>query len=116
IEVMAAGKAAIASRVGGVPELARHGREALLVEPKDVAGLARAMSRLAADAPLRRRLERCALRRARRFEWSSVAASYRGLYQRIVDKAAATVSAATRRRNRRSSSRIGPPKRFRSNA
>ena len=42
--------------MGGIPELARDGREALLVEPGDVAGLREALLRLEADTELARRL------------------------------------------------------------
>ena len=49
LEAMRDGKAAVATRTGGVPEMARHGREALLVAPGDAAGLADALARLAGD-------------------------------------------------------------------
>jgi glycosyltransferase involved in cell wall biosynthesis len=52
LEAMAAGKAVIASRVGGLPELVVDAATGLLVEPRDVAGLANAIAKLASDRTL----------------------------------------------------------------
>jgi glycosyltransferase involved in cell wall biosynthesis len=52
LEAMAAGKAVIASRVGGLPELVVDAATGLLVEPRDVAGLANAIAKLARDRTL----------------------------------------------------------------
>ena len=49
LEAMAAGRAVIATRVGGVPELVEEGRSGLLVEAGDVGALAGAILRLARD-------------------------------------------------------------------
>lgn len=75
LEAMAAGVPCVAARVGGVPELVRHGREGLLVEPKDPAPLARAVERLWTDGTLRRRLSRGAGRRSRLFRWDAACRS-----------------------------------------
>jgi glycosyltransferase involved in cell wall biosynthesis len=79
LEAMAAGKASAASRAGGIPEVSRHGLEALLVAPGDAAALERALRRLSEDAALRRRLGAAAARRARAFSWRAAAARYRRL-------------------------------------
>lgn len=47
LEAMAAGKAVIASRAGGLPELVIDATTGFLVEPRDVAGLADAIGKLA---------------------------------------------------------------------
>ena len=52
LEAMAAGKAVIASRVGGLPELVIDAATGFLVEPRDVAGLASALAKLASDRTL----------------------------------------------------------------
>ena len=52
LEAMAAGKAVIASRVGGLPELVVDGATGVLVEPRDVAGLVRAIAKLGSDRAL----------------------------------------------------------------
>ena len=49
LEAMAAGKAVIASRVGGLPELVVEGTTGFLVKPGDVEGLANAIAKLAVD-------------------------------------------------------------------
>jgi glycosyltransferase involved in cell wall biosynthesis len=46
----------VATRIAGVPRLVIDGVNGLLVEPGDVAGLAAAVTRLAADSDLRARL------------------------------------------------------------
>ena len=65
LEAAAAGRAVVASRVGGIPEYA--GTEgSLLVAPHDVDGLAQALDRVAGDARLAETMGRAALARARR--------------------------------------------------
>ncbi|MCX7014852.1 MAG: glycosyltransferase family 4 protein [Candidatus Sumerlaeota bacterium] len=49
------GVAAVATRVGGAPDVVEDGRNGLLVEPRDPAALAEAILRLWRDEPLRRR-------------------------------------------------------------
>lgn len=65
-EAMSTGLAVVASDVGGVPELVRHGEQGLLAPPQDPAALARCIERLIAQPALRERLGRCALQRATR--------------------------------------------------
>ena len=84
VEAMAAGKAVVASRTGGVPELVRDGDNGLLVAPGDAAGLECALERLASDPGLRRRLGRRAKGVSRLFGWRSVAGRYRNLYGRVL--------------------------------
>ena len=55
-EAIAAGLPVVGWRAGNLPRLAEHGREALLAEPGDVAGLASALRAVAADDGLRERL------------------------------------------------------------
>jgi glycosyltransferase involved in cell wall biosynthesis len=56
LEAMAAGRALVASRVGGLAEVVVDGETGLLVPPEDPAALAGALGRLAADPALRARL------------------------------------------------------------
>ncbi len=54
IEAMAAGRAVVATAVGGVPDVVQHGESGLLTPSGDVEAMAAALVRLASDAPLRR--------------------------------------------------------------
>jgi glycosyltransferase involved in cell wall biosynthesis len=58
LEAMAAGKPVIASNVGGIPDLVRHGENGLLVRPGDGASLTKALAELLSNAELRNRLGR----------------------------------------------------------
>lgn len=49
MEAMSCGVPVVASDVGGIPELVRHGENGLLVPPGDAAALAAALNRLIAD-------------------------------------------------------------------
>ena len=65
IEAWAAGAPVVATTVGGIPSMVRHGADGLLVAPGDAAALADAVRRLIDDAPLRRRLVGAGYARAR---------------------------------------------------
>ena len=84
IEAAAMGKALVLTDIRGCREVARNGREALLVPPRDPAALARAIARLAADPALRRRLGTAARSRAReRFSEAEVAERVVDHYRRL---------------------------------
>ncbi|WP_084740856.1 MULTISPECIES: glycosyltransferase [unclassified Curtobacterium] len=74
IEAMALGRAVIASDAGGPAEIITDDRDGLLVSPGDVAALASAMVRLAADREARGRLADNGRRIARRFDLPRVVA------------------------------------------
>jgi len=63
LEAMARGKAVIASRVGGIPEMIDHNVHGLLVAPGDEASLSAAMRQLLADRDRAARLGEAARRR-----------------------------------------------------
>jgi glycogen synthase len=58
LEAMACGLAVVATPVGGIPEVVRHGETGLLVAPGDHGGLVRACRLLAEQVDLRERLGR----------------------------------------------------------
>jgi glycosyltransferase involved in cell wall biosynthesis/ribosomal protein S18 acetylase RimI-like enzyme len=64
IEAAAMGKAMVLTDIRGCREVARDGREALLVPPRDAAALASAIERLLGDAGLRAALGKAARSRA----------------------------------------------------
>ena len=66
VDAMAAEKAAVATSVGGVPEVLADGETGYLVPPRDVEALATRIVQLLKDAGLRRRMGSAGLERARR--------------------------------------------------
>lgn len=63
LEAMAAAKPVVATAVGETPHVIEHGVSGLLVQPRDIDGMATALSRLLEDRPLRQRLGTGARRR-----------------------------------------------------
>jgi glycosyltransferase involved in cell wall biosynthesis len=87
LEAMACGLAVISTNVGGTPEVVRHEETGLLVSPEDLAGLASACRRVAADAQLRRRLGRNARSLvAARYDSSASFAETRRLIERAIER------------------------------
>jgi glycosyltransferase involved in cell wall biosynthesis len=80
LEAMAAGKAVLATRVGGIPEVVSDGRTGLLVAPDDPTALAREMLRLARDAALRDELGAAGRRAAVAWSWERAASAYLATY------------------------------------
>jgi glycogen synthase len=91
LEAMAAGKAVIATRVGGVPEIVPDGRAGLLVEAGDTEGIARAMETLAANPELRERFGTAGREWAARFTWTDVARRYLDIYDSLCGRPTARV-------------------------
>lgn len=85
LEWMAAGKAIVASRVGGVPSILADESEALLVPPGDEAAFAAAIDRLLGDPSERRRLGAAARRRQRLdFRFDQTLETIEDLYERLL--------------------------------
>jgi len=81
LEAMACGTAVIASDRSSLPEISGEG--ALLVDPHDVDGLARAMSTLVADEGRRAELAAKGLEQAQRFSWRRTVAETMAVYQSV---------------------------------
>jgi len=84
LEAMAAGKAVIASRVGGVSEIVLDNETGLLVPPDSVNALSLAISRFADDPDTRQRLGNAGRVRAQSFDWQAIAVRYCELYRKIL--------------------------------
>ncbi|MFQ5666148.1 MAG: glycosyltransferase, partial [Candidatus Binatia bacterium] len=85
LEAMACGRAVVATRVGGVPEIVAEECSGLLVVPNSARALADSLMRLAADPPLRQRLAQGAARRARdHFDITRTVERYADLYRELL--------------------------------
>ncbi len=80
LEALHAGRPIVATRVGGIPEAVRHGKEALLVPPDDASALASALDRVLSDTALRTKLGAAAARRAVEFTWERTAEKVEAVY------------------------------------
>jgi glycosyltransferase involved in cell wall biosynthesis len=81
LEALAAGKAVVASRVAGIPDVVEDGRNGLLVPEQDVAALARAIERVRREPDTRRLLGEEARRRAERdLTWDAAARRFEECY------------------------------------
>lgn len=86
LEAMAAGRAVVATRVGGLGEAVVEGRTGLLVPPDDPAALAAALARLLADPELRERLGRAGPERVSEgFRAEQMVAAYEELYRAVLN-------------------------------
>jgi glycosyltransferase involved in cell wall biosynthesis len=84
LESMAAGKAIVATSVGGIPALVQHEEHALIVPPRDAAALADATARALRDRTLRDRLGRNAQARQRReYDVQTTLQSLEDLYEQL---------------------------------
>lgn len=87
LEAMAGGRAIVASRVAGIPEVVTDGESGLLVTPGDVEELAASLIRLLNDPTLRARLGRHAQQVvAERYRWAQVAQRFVELYADALEK------------------------------
>ena len=84
LEAMAAGKAIISSRVGGVPEIVDDGRNGVLVTPESVAELSQAMVALLTDPARREKLAEAGRMRAMEFDWSRINEQFRRIYSSLI--------------------------------
>jgi glycosyltransferase involved in cell wall biosynthesis len=89
LEALAAGRPVIASRVAGIPDVVKDGEHGLLVEAKDVNGLASALMRLRDDPALGGRLGRAARERvSASFSWDAAARAFEDCYRQALRHAA----------------------------
>ena len=86
IEAMLVGKTAVATRVGGIPEVLGDGERGLLVDPESAESLARGISRLLDDSQLRTRLSNeVAQWVSQEYPWPAVAERYLKGYERALE-------------------------------
>jgi phosphatidyl-myo-inositol dimannoside synthase len=89
-EANAAGVPVVAARTGGVPSVIEDGRNGLLFEPDDVAGLVAQVRRLRSEPGLAARLAARGLQVAReRFDWRVVVDAHEKAFAQVLASAAA---------------------------
>ncbi len=81
LEGMASGLPAIASRVGGVPEVIKDGENGILVEWGDPRELRRAIDRLLDNPDLRVKMGARARETARNYDWAKIIPDFAGLFE-----------------------------------
>jgi len=87
LEAMACGVPAIATRVGGVPELIDHGRNGMLFEIGDVAAMAEAAIALLSDPARLQQMSQAARRTAQeQFCTTRIIPLYEAYYKRVLDR------------------------------
>ncbi|HWL34131.1 MAG TPA: glycosyltransferase family 4 protein [Gaiellaceae bacterium] len=89
LEAFARGRAVVATRVGGIPDLVEHDVNGLLVESGNVAALADALTQILTEDGLAARLGAAAYEASETFEWSpdDYAARVRSLVDRTLSEA-----------------------------
>lgn len=91
LEAQASGLCVVSTNVGGLSHLLSHGRDALLVPPRDPAGMASAVREILASPSLASALSSGARASAERFDWSRVLPRWEGLLTHVaLSRAAAT--------------------------
>jgi glycosyltransferase involved in cell wall biosynthesis len=86
VEAMATGLPIVASRVGGIPDLVKHGENGLLVPPADEGALERAISDLLSDEARRKRMGETGKRICRPYSIEAMVEKIDDLYSRLVEE------------------------------
>jgi glycosyltransferase involved in cell wall biosynthesis len=84
VEAMAAGRPVVASRVGGIPDLVRHGESGFLVEPRDDEAIAASISLLLGNPCKAERMGAHGRLRCSEFGLSAMIARLDELYRDII--------------------------------
>ncbi len=89
MEAMAAGRPAVATLVGAVPELVRNGVDGMLVPPGDAQGMGQVMCLLAERREMAAEMGRSAAARAlEKFDLPAMVRAYTALYDRVAPESA----------------------------
>lgn len=84
LEAQAAGCAVVATDVGGIPDIVRHGHTGLLVQPDDPFATAHAIFRLLDTDDARSAMVRDAMQHASSYDWAGIAERYAAVYDRFL--------------------------------
>lgn len=83
LEAYACGKPVVASRVGGLPEIVRHGETGLLVEPENVEALAEAILSLLDCPEMGAEMGGAGRRLAANYDWDTIVDQYLEMFQSV---------------------------------
>ena len=86
VEAMAVGLPIVATRVGGIPDLVKHGENGLLVPPADAAALGGAITELLMDKAARKRMGENGRRMCRAYSAEAMLEQINTLYLRLLEK------------------------------
>lgn len=84
LEAMSCGKAVVASRIGGIPEVVEDGRTGILFEPGNVNELANNIVGILKDNDLRQRMGKLGQEKAKKFGWDAIAEETKKFYHDII--------------------------------
>ena len=85
LESMACGVPVLATDVGGVPEVVRHGKTGLLYKSGDHASAIEYGVKILTDKPRHMSMKKAAVRHARKFEKDFVVSEYEEFYKRLLE-------------------------------
>jgi glycosyltransferase involved in cell wall biosynthesis len=94
LEAMACGKPAVATRIGGTPEIVLPDQTGVLVKDNSAGAVAQALRRLLSSSELRQEMSRHASAMAASMDWSRVAQRYLEVYRRAIDSSNTSSPAA----------------------
>ena len=94
VEAMAAGRPIVASRVGGIPDLVRHGETGLLVAPRDEIELADSISLILSNPDKAERMGAMGRLKCREFDLCAMVSKLDALYRSLLAAPAPLPSAA----------------------
>jgi glycogen(starch) synthase len=97
LEGWRAGVPVVATSAGGPPEFVADGRTGLLVDPRDVAALARALERVTHDDELAARLGAAGSAAVVSYSWERTVAAYEAVYQDVLARRSAGEPGAQQR-------------------
>jgi len=84
LEAQSTGLPVVGTRVGGIPEIVRHGENGLLVAPEEPQALAQAIIAILSDKDLQTDLKHGARRTADHYDLDSFAERLEALYRRLI--------------------------------
>ncbi len=86
LEAMAAGTPVVAGKIAGYASVLEHGSTGFLAEPKDENALALALTRLLADAELRKQMGAVGRLHAERYSWDKITRRIASFYQQTSEE------------------------------